>query len=56
MVMLLKQLLQVFGRAMPENIASIKVLEKCGMHYICDEIVDNHPARTFEAINPKNYK
>ncbi len=47
---------RIIGRAMPENIASIKVLEKCGMHYICDEIVDNHPARTFEAINPKNYK
>ncbi len=43
---------RIVGRAMPENIASLKVLEKCGMKYYCDEIVDGHPAKTYEAINP----
>jgi len=28
------------------------VLEKCGMKYIGEEIVDDHPAVTYEAINP----
>lgn len=43
---------RIVGRAMPANLASIRVLEKCGMHYLCDEIVDNHPAKTFELYNP----
>lgn len=44
---------RIVGRAMPENIASLKILEKCGMKYIGEEIVDNHPASTYEAINPR---
>jgi RimJ/RimL family protein N-acetyltransferase len=43
---------RIVGRAMPGNAASVKVLEKIGMHYIGDEVVDDHPARTYEAINP----
>ncbi len=43
---------RVVGRAMPQNIGSIRVLEKCGMQYVGDEVVDGHPAKTFEAINP----
>jgi RimJ/RimL family protein N-acetyltransferase len=43
---------RIIGRSMPQNIASIKVLEKIGMKYIGDEIVDDHAARTYEAINP----
>jgi [ribosomal protein S5]-alanine N-acetyltransferase len=43
---------RIVGRAMPDNIASIRVLEKCGMQYVCDEIVDDHPAKTYEAFNP----
>lgn len=42
----------IVGRAMPQNCASIKVLEKCGMKYIGEEIVDGHPAITYAAINP----
>jgi len=38
---------------MPQNIGSIRVLEKCGMKYIGEEIVDTHPAMTYEAINPR---
>jgi [ribosomal protein S5]-alanine N-acetyltransferase len=43
---------RIVGRAMPENQASLKVLEKIGMKYIGDEIVDDHPAKTYVAINP----
>jgi len=43
---------RIVGRAMPGNLGSLRVLEKCGMSYIGEEIVDDHPARTYEAINP----
>lgn len=43
---------RIIGRAMPQNIASIRVLEKCGMQFIGEEGVDGHPAKTYEAINP----
>lgn len=43
---------RIVGRAMPANIGSLRVLEKCGMVYIGDEIVDDHPAKTYELINP----
>lgn len=43
---------RIIGRAMPQNTASLRVLEKCNMQYIGDEVVDDHPARTYEAINP----
>lgn len=43
---------RIIGRAMPQNVASLRVLEKCGMKYIGEEIVDGHPAKTYEAINP----
>ena len=41
------QLRRIVGRAMPGNIGSIKVLEKCGMTYIGDDLVDGHMARTY---------
>ncbi len=43
---------RIVGRAMPDNTASLKVLEKCGMQYLYQEIVDEHPAKTYEALNP----
>jgi RimJ/RimL family protein N-acetyltransferase len=43
---------RVVGHSMPDNIASIRVLENCGMRFVCEEIIDNHPARTYEALNP----
>ena len=46
----------ITGRAMPQNIASIRVLEKCGMQYSREEIVDDHPAKTYEAFNPLIHK
>lgn len=43
---------RIVGRAMPENKGSLKVLEKCGMTFIGDQIADGHPAKTYEIINP----
>jgi len=43
---------RIIGRAMPENLSSLKVLEKCGLAYIGEEIVDGHPAKTYETLNP----
>jgi len=43
---------RIIGRAMPDNTASLNVLQKCGMAYIGEEIVDRHPAKTYEIINP----
>lgn len=43
---------RIVGRAMPQNTGSIRVLEKCNMQYVGEELVDNHPAITYEAINP----
>jgi [ribosomal protein S5]-alanine N-acetyltransferase len=37
----------ITGRAHIDNIASWKVLEKIGMHYIKDEIVDDCPVKTY---------
>lgn len=42
----------IVGRAMPDNVGSLKVLEKCGMIYKEDEIIDGHPAKIFEIFNP----
>lgn len=43
----------ITGRAHIENIASIKVLEKIGMKFVNEEVVDNCPVRTYTATNPK---
>ena len=43
---------RIVGRAMPENTGSLRVLEKCDMQYVGEEVVDGHPARTYEIINP----
>jgi len=43
---------RIVGRAMPANTGSLRVLEKCGMVYIGAEIVDDHPAKTYEILNP----
>jgi RimJ/RimL family protein N-acetyltransferase len=43
---------RIVGRAMPANTASWKVLEKLGMQFVKEEMVDAHPARTYEIYNP----
>ena len=42
---------RIVGRALPENAASIRVLEKCGMSFLGEQVVDGYPARTYEIIN-----
>lgn len=42
----------ITGRAHTENMASIKVLEKIGMDYIGEGIVDDCPVRTYIKANP----
>ena len=42
----------ITGRAHIENLASIKVLEKIGMDFIVEGIVDDYPVRTYTKANP----
>lgn len=44
----------ITARAHIENIASIKVLEKLGMDFIGQGIVDNCPVRTYTKANPNS--
>jgi RimJ/RimL family protein N-acetyltransferase len=43
---------EITGRAHIHNLASIKVLEKAGMEYEADEIIDDCPVKTYKARNP----
>ena len=42
----------VTGRAHIENLASIRVLEKIGMQFISEGIVDDCPVKTYTLANP----
>lgn len=44
---------RIVGRTMPDNKTSLRVLEKCGMKYIGEDVVDGHPAITYEILNPR---
>ena len=46
------RLASITGRAHIENIASVRVLEKIGMQYSCEEVVDGVPVKTYNASNP----
>ncbi|MEP7165925.1 MAG: GNAT family N-acetyltransferase [Ferruginibacter sp.] len=41
----------ITGRANIENTASLKVLEKIGMKFVCEGIVDDCPVRTYIAVS-----
>lgn len=43
---------RIMGRALPENLASIRVLEKCGMTYIGEQVIEGLVHKTYEANNP----
>lgn len=43
---------RIVGRALPGNLASIRVLEKCGMIYVGEEVIEAMLHKTFEALNP----
>jgi [ribosomal protein S5]-alanine N-acetyltransferase len=42
----------IIGRAHVENLASIKVLEKLGMQFMGEGMVDECPVRTYQSVNP----
>ncbi|MBK8494082.1 MAG: GNAT family N-acetyltransferase [Ferruginibacter sp.] len=42
----------ITARAHIENLASIRVLEKTGMNFIGEDIVDDCPVRTYTCANP----
>lgn len=42
----------IVGRAEPENIASCRVLEKCGMTFTGNDVEDGYPVRCYEILNP----
>lgn len=42
---------RIVGRAMPGNVGSVKVLEKCGMRFVGEELIDGHQALTYELIS-----
>lgn len=43
---------RIVGRALPGNLASIRVLEKCGMIYIGEQVVEGLLHKSYEALNP----
>jgi RimJ/RimL family protein N-acetyltransferase len=43
---------RIVGRALPGNKASIKVLQKCGMSYLGQEVIEGLLHETYELINP----
>jgi ribosomal-protein-alanine N-acetyltransferase len=45
------QLPGIFAAAHVDNIASWKVLEKCGMRFTGFKTIDNTPTRTYEILN-----
>lgn len=45
-------LTRIVGRAEPGNTGSIRVLEKCGMTYAGEDLVDGYPVETYVILNP----
>lgn len=43
---------RIVGRSLPANLASVRVLEKCGMDYVGEEIIEGLLHKTYEAFNP----
>lgn len=43
---------RIIGRVMEGNIASAKVLEKCGMHFVKEIKFEEHPGLWYEIENP----
>lgn len=45
------QLKSIIGRAHIQNIASLSILQKIGMRFIGENMIDDCPVKTFEALN-----
>jgi len=46
------QLNEIVGRSLPGNLASVRVLEKCGMQYRGEEVVEGLLHKTYDIRNP----
>jgi ribosomal-protein-alanine N-acetyltransferase len=45
-------LTRIVGRALPGNLASIRVLEKCAMNYVGEETIEGLLHKTYDIFNP----
>jgi len=43
---------QIIGRAIPANLGSIRVLEKCGMEFLRGEVMHGYFHKTYQVTNP----
>ena len=43
---------RIVGRAVPENLGSIRVLEKCGLEYLHEEVMRGYLHKTYQVTNP----
>jgi len=43
---------RLVARAHIENTASLQVIEKCGFHFIRQDVFDGCPVKTYELLNP----
>ena len=43
---------RIVGRSLPGNLASIRVLEKCGMNYLGEEVVEGLLHKTYDISTP----
>jgi [ribosomal protein S5]-alanine N-acetyltransferase len=43
---------QIVGRALAANLSSIKVLEKCGMEFLREEVMHGYLHKTYQVTNP----
>jgi RimJ/RimL family protein N-acetyltransferase len=43
---------QIVGRALPGNLSSIKVLGKCGMKFLHEEVMYGYLHKTYQVTNP----
>jgi len=43
---------RIAARALPANLASIKVLEKCGMEHLHEEMMHGYLHKTYQVTNP----
>lgn len=42
---------RIIARAHVENIASLKVIEKCGMKFLKQDVIDGSPVKMYELVN-----
>ncbi|HEX6916396.1 MAG TPA: GNAT family N-acetyltransferase [Chitinophagaceae bacterium] len=42
----------IVARAHVDNAASLNVIEKCGMQFLGEEMVDGTPVKTYQLVNP----